>query len=82
MERASPFHETDGDYRTEKFMEGGSSALPLYRLQNSLPRLPVPTLEETFTRYLRSIRPVASRQEYETTVAAAREFLRAGGLVN
>lgn len=80
MERASPFHETDGDYRTEKFMEGGSSA-PLYSLQGSLPRLPVPTLEETLARYLASIQPVAKQHEYQTSVAATREFLRPGGLV-
>lgn len=80
MGRTSPFHETDGDYRTEKFMEGGLSA-PLYSLQHSLPRLPVPTLEETFARYLASIQPVAKQHEYEATVAAAREFLRPGGLV-
>lgn len=80
MGRASPFHETDGDYRTEKFMEGGSSG-PLYSLQGSLPRLPVPTLEETFARYLASIQPLAKQHEYQTSVAAAREFLRPGGLV-
>lgn len=82
MGRASPFHEADGDYRTEKFMEGGSSALPLYSLQGSLPRLPVPTLEETFARYLESIRPLADQEGYETSAAAARDFLRPGGLVS
>ncbi|CBN79817.1 Carnitine/choline O-acyltransferase [Ectocarpus siliculosus] len=80
MGRASPFHETDGDYRTEKFMEGGSSVLPLYSLQDSLPRLPLPTLEETFARYLVSIEPLADQEEYKATAAAAREFLRPGGL--
>lgn len=81
MGRASPFHETDGDYRTEKFMEGGSSVLPLYSLQDSLPQLPLPTLEETFARYLVSIEPLADQEEYKATAAAAREFLRPGGLV-
>lgn len=78
----SPFHEADGDYRTEKFMEGvGSSALPLYKLQSSLPKLPVPTLEETFARYLVSVQPLIEDHEYKATLAAAREFLRSGGLV-
>eukprot|EP00903_Cladosiphon_okamuranus_P010710 g10122.t1 len=60
-------------------MEGGSSG-PLYSLQSSLPRLPVPTLEETFSRYLKSIEPIAKQHEFQTSVAAAREFLRPGGL--
>lgn len=62
-------------------MEGGSSG-PLYSLQDSLPRLPVPTLEETFARYLKSIEPLAKQHEYQTSVAAAREFLLPGGLVS
>ncbi|CAN0531654.1 unnamed protein product, partial [Scytosiphon promiscuus] len=61
-------------------MEGGSSALPLYSLQGSLPRLPVPTLEETLARYLESIRPLAGQEGYEASAAAARDFLRPGGL--
>lgn len=85
MGRASPFHEADGDYRTEKFMEtngASSSVLPLYLLQTSLPRLPVPTLEETFARYLVSVQPLAEpTQQYPKTAAAVREFLREGGLV-
>lgn len=84
MGSGSPFHETDGDYRTEKFMEraGGKGAtLPLYCLQDALPRLPVPSLEETFARYLVSVEAVASPEEYQRTVAAAGEFLGPGGLV-
>ena len=81
-DRAIPFHETEGDYRTEKFIEEGSAASPLYRLQKSLPRLPVPSLEETFARYLLSAQPLATAAEYQQTVGAAREFLRFGGLVS
>lgn len=81
MGGASPFHESDGDYRAEKFMEGGSQALPLYRLQDTLPRLPVPTLEETLARYLASVQPLAGPEEYQRTVATVREFLRPGGMV-
>lgn len=82
MGTVSPFHEADGDYRTEKFMEGGARVLPLYSLQESLPRLPVPTLEETFAKYLLSVQPLATRNEYQRTVAAVRKFLRQGGLVS
>lgn len=82
MVHASPFHEADGDYRTEKFMEGGTHALPLYSHQKSLPRLPVPTLEETFARYLLSVQPLTTGDEFQRTVAAVRSFLRPGGLVS
>ena len=82
MGRTSAFHESDGDYRKEAFMENGSPLLPLYRLQSSLPRLPVPTLDETFARYLLSVQPLATSEEYERTVRAVREFLRPGGLVS
>lgn len=82
MGRASPFHVTYGDYRTEDFIEAAPTP-PLYQLQNSLPRLPVPTLQETFKRYLASVEPLAeSPEEYESHVASARDFLRPGGLVS
>lgn len=77
-----PFHESDGDYRKENLMEqDGCQPLPLYRLQDSLPRLPVPTLEETFARYLLSVKPLAGSDEYLQTVQAVRKFISPGGLV-
>lgn len=78
-ERPSPFHEAYGDYRTERFMERGPT---LYQYQNILPRLPVPSLEETFARYMQTIQPLAAEAEYQRTTAAAREFLQPGGLVS
>ncbi|GEM08286.1 hypothetical protein Rt10032_c05g2303 [Rhodotorula toruloides] len=40
-----------------------SSVGPMYRFERTLPRLPVPTLEETAERYLESIRPYHTAQE-------------------
>lgn len=80
MEHVTHYHEAFGDYRTESFVER-PVAKPLYNVQGSLPRLPIPTLEETFVRYLASAKPVASPEEYKRTVAAAQEFLQPGGLV-
>ena len=40
---------------------------PMLRFEESLPRLPVPTLEETAKRYLRSVHPLLSSEEYQTT---------------
>jgi carnitine O-acetyltransferase len=50
-----------------------------YRYQDSLPHLPVPTLEETAARYLRSVKAVASPEQYATTEKAVKEFIRPGG---
>lgn len=40
---------------------------PLYRHQDSLPSLPVPKLDDTMAKYLKSVRPLASDEEYENT---------------
>jgi carnitine O-acetyltransferase len=52
----------------------------MLRFQESLPRLPVPTLEETAKRYLKSLHPILSRKEYEASKAAVEEFIKPGGL--
>ncbi|KAG0304234.1 hypothetical protein BGZ98_005775 [Dissophora globulifera] len=49
-------------------------------LQHTLPKLPVPTLQETIQKYLRSIEPLASSQELERNKALAKDFLKPGGL--
>ena len=52
----------------------------MLRFQESLPRLPVPTLEETATRYLKSLRPLLSAKEFEHSQAAVADFVKAGGV--
>ncbi|KAF2837378.1 acyltransferase ChoActase/COT/CPT [Patellaria atrata CBS 101060] len=51
----------------------------MLRFEDSLPRLPVPTLEETTKRYLKSVHAVASPSEYENTKNAVQEFVAPGG---
>ncbi|KAL3489849.1 acyltransferase ChoActase/COT/CPT [Aspergillus germanicus] len=51
----------------------------MLRFEDSLPRLPVPTLEETGRRYLKSVHAVVSESEYENTKKAVEEFVRPGG---
>ncbi|KAF2870452.1 acyltransferase ChoActase/COT/CPT [Massariosphaeria phaeospora] len=53
---------------------------PMLRFEDSLPRLPVPTLEETTKRYLKSVHPLLSQPEYEATTKAVSEFVAPGGL--
>ncbi|POR36628.1 Carnitine O-acetyltransferase, mitochondrial [Tolypocladium paradoxum] len=52
---------------------------PMLRFQDSLPRLPVPALEETAKRYLKSLHPLLSPAEYEASKAAVARFVKPGG---
>ncbi|PYH42860.1 carnitine O-acetyltransferase CAT2 [Aspergillus saccharolyticus JOP 1030-1] len=51
----------------------------MLRFEESLPRLPVPSLEETGRRYLKSVHPLVSEAEYERTKKAVEAFVRPGG---
>lgn len=46
----------------------------LYSLQPALPHLPVPPLEETCEKYLKTIQPLLTEAEFEKSVAAVEEF--------
>lgn len=52
----------------------------MLRFQESLPRLVVPTLQETADRYIKSVHPLISASEIEATKSAVTEFLRPGGV--
>ncbi|KAK4553653.1 Carnitine O-acetyltransferase mitochondrial [Recurvomyces mirabilis] len=47
----------------------------MLRFEDSLPRLPVPTLEETAKRYLKSLHPLLSESEYEHSRKAVESFI-------
>eukprot|EP01102_Stenamoeba_stenopodia_P022052 TRINITY_DN9060_c0_g1_i2.p1 TRINITY_DN9060_c0_g1~~TRINITY_DN9060_c0_g1_i2.p1 ORF type:complete len:602 (-),score=147.00 TRINITY_DN9060_c0_g1_i2:99-1904(-) len=48
--------------------------------QDSLPPLPVPTLDETCTKYLRSVRPLLTDEEYKRTEIIVQRFQEPGGI--
>ncbi|KAI0852585.1 acyltransferase ChoActase/COT/CPT [Daldinia vernicosa] len=52
----------------------------MLRFQDSLPRLPVPTLEETAARYVKSLHPLLSPVEYAASKKAVDEFIKPGGV--
>ena len=52
----------------------------LLRFEDSLPRLPVPTLEETAKRYLKSVHPLLTQDEYKKTEHAVQDLLKDGGM--
>ncbi|KAK8128204.1 carnitine O-acetyltransferase [Apiospora sp. TS-2023a] len=53
---------------------------PMLRFQDSLPRLPVPTLEETSARYIKSLHPLLSADELANSKKAVEEFVKPGGV--
>ncbi|XP_042200963.1 carnitine O-palmitoyltransferase 1, liver isoform isoform X2 [Callorhinchus milii] len=46
----------------------------LYSFQASLPRLPVPTIQDTMQRYLESVRPLMNDEEFHRMEALAKDF--------
>ncbi|KAF9100293.1 hypothetical protein BGX23_000056 [Mortierella sp. AD031] len=49
-------------------------------LQHTLPKLPVPSLEETIAKYLKTIEPLTTPEELERSKTLAKDFLKPGGL--
>lgn len=52
----------------------------MLRFEESLPRLPIPSLEQTTQRYLKSVHAVVSDAEYQRTKNAVESFVRPGGV--
>ncbi|CAL1270555.1 unnamed protein product [Larinioides sclopetarius] len=48
--------------------------------QKSLPRLPVPPLHPSLEKYLLSVRPLLTEEEYQNTVKVVKDFGAPGGL--
>lgn len=51
----------------------------MLRFQDSLPRLPVPTLEETAARYLKTLKPLLTPAELASSTKAVEAFIAPGG---
>ncbi|PSS06556.1 hypothetical protein PHLCEN_2v3614 [Hermanssonia centrifuga] len=52
-----------------------ASAGPMLRFEASLPRLPVPPLSSTAAKYLETVQPHLSPEQYSVTQAAVKKFL-------
>jgi hypothetical protein len=62
--------ESHGDYREEAFLEqliGG----PLYSNQATMPRLPIPSIQDTMRRFLPTALPLARTKEEEAKLKEA-----------
>ncbi|KAI8820719.1 acyltransferase ChoActase/COT/CPT [Fimicolochytrium jonesii] len=51
-----------------------------FSLQETLPRLPIPPLEETAARYLQTLVPILTPEEYKKSEAIVHDFIKPGGL--
>ncbi|KAM6154794.1 palmitoyl thioesterase CPT1C isoform 2-T2 [Erethizon dorsatum] len=50
--------------------------LMLFSYQRALPRQPVPSVQDTVLKYLESVRPVLSDEDFDLTAGLAQEFLK------
>ncbi|CAK9826557.1 Carnitine O-palmitoyltransferase 1, liver isoform [Anthophora retusa] len=65
--------------RLVKFLSGWHKPM-LYSFQGSLPRLPLPSVENTMKRYLRSVRPLLDDENYARMETLANEFQKGIGV--
>lgn len=49
-------------------------------LEDSLPRLPVPPLQQTMDKYLQAVKPLVDEDDYNNTKAIVDEFRKSGGV--
>jgi len=56
------------------------SSLPTYYFQKSLPRLPIPKLELTASRYIEALKPLVSPEQVAVTEKLTKEFQEGIGL--
>ena len=50
----------------------------LYKFQSQLPKLPVPALQDTASKYLRSVEPFLSKSQLSETTQKVQNFLKSG----
>lgn len=52
----------------------------MLRFEDSLPKLPIPGLEETGKRYLKSLHPLLNEQEFQHSKKAVEDFIKPGSI--
>lgn len=65
---------TGKHFKTEEVYTEDNSKGAMLRYEDSLPRLPVPTLQETCERYLKSLHPLLTPEEYSASEKAIAKF--------
>jgi len=52
----------------------------MLKYQSSLPRLPVPPLQQSLKKYLKAVQPLVNDEEFEKTAKVVEEFGMKGGI--
>ena len=52
----------------------------MLKYQSSLPKLPVPPLQQSLQKYLKAVRPLVNDEEFEKTSKAVQEFGKKDGI--
>jgi carnitine O-acetyltransferase len=71
---------TGPSFSTAENYKEDSSKGKMLRYEDSLPHLPVPSLEDTAKRYLKSIHPLLTKEEFAASEKAVAAFKKSGGL--
>ena len=68
------------DYTTsqKKFYIASNPLEKTFDFDSGLKKLPIPDLKQTLDKYLKSIQPFVSQNEYENTYKTCNEFLDSG----
>ncbi|KAI5949866.1 CAT2 [Candida jiufengensis] len=64
---------------TKPFSSSGAKG-ETYKLQSQLPKLPVPELQETASKYIKTIEPFLNSKQLESSKAKIEEFIQPGGI--
>lgn len=56
-------------------VKNAASSRPLYASQTTIPHLPVPTLDSTFSKYLETLTPLQSAEEHAASAKKIKAFL-------
>lgn len=68
---------TKGWFFAVKMLSGGKPSL--FNFQGCLPRLPVPSLKQTCSQYLLTVKPLLSEEEYADMEGKVKKFLKEEG---
>ncbi|KAK6454800.1 ceramide glucosyltransferase [Scheffersomyces xylosifermentans] len=63
----------------KKGLASTSAKGDLFKYQSQLPKLPVPALQDTAAKYLRSVEPFLSKQQLAETKRKVEDFIQPGG---
>ena len=68
-------------YKTDEYNYLQKSVIPTLHFQKSLPKLPIPKLEDTCKRYLNSLKPLLNEDDYKRVEKLVKNFEKNDSIV-